>query len=442
MVASNVSMFDKVANKDNTSDYLVALNKYDPAKLPLELKPIRINKPGAEPVLFVKPIMKKPDGSGDYQDLIIMTRPSRILFDIVPWDDKAKKYVKLSNDEMVKVYDAVPPGGSKSFDLCLEPQADVIAFCKSVDELVKKFVLGNVDKFPDLVRARDRGANLLFYPTVVSRKALNEGDVASEHLKTKLFFRDGDFDLKAFDAADKLETSIRDNRLRLPRGKVNAMLRFGNIWTNVMGSYGSSWKVLGGHFEFAANQQKPATCDDLFRAFSDTMGEPLPASASSASVTKAAAAAKSVVVHDDDDDFDDDDAAVVAAAPGPTVVVVDDEEEEEEEEEDDGDAEDVIPVADDDEDEEEDDGDDEEEEEDDAEAQRLAEEIKRKEAEAAEAAKTAEAAKAAEAAKKAAVKAKKAAAAPAPAPAPAPAEPVAEPVKAKAVKAKGKGKGE
>ena len=33
MVASNVSMFDKVANKDNTSDYLVALNKYDPAKL-------------------------------------------------------------------------------------------------------------------------------------------------------------------------------------------------------------------------------------------------------------------------------------------------------------------------------------------------------------------------------------------------------------------------
>ena len=400
MAASNVKIFDKVTA--NSSDYMVPWNRYDVTNLPLELKLIKLAKPGTEPVLFVKPIMKKPDGVGEFLDLVICTRPSRILFQIVPYDDKAKKYVSLTDEEMIKVYDAVPAGGSKTFDMCIEAPPDMLAFGKAVDNIVKNFVIDNVDRFPNLVKAKDKGANLIFYPTVIERKGKDGAD-STEHLKTKLYFKDGEFDLKAFDA-DKNETSLRVNRSRLYHGKVNPALKFGNVWTNPMGGYGYSWKVLGGHFEFAVNVQKPATCDDLFRAFSETMGDPLPTS-SSKSVAAAGSKAATTVV--DDDDFDDDEAEVAvsdaiaaAAAPVAAVVVASDDEEE-----DDGEVVATVDDDDDDDDEDDDDEDDEDDEDDDAAATAAAAaaaETQRKEAEAAAkaAADAAKATKAAKAAKK------------------------------------------
>lgn len=396
---SNAAFFDKACSRGNQGDYLVPYNKYDPESLPLTLEPISIQKT-KETIVYVKPVFNKLDGTGPYKDLCIMTGPSRVIFDVAPFSEKkANDYKPLTEDIMDTFYATIKAGESKSLDICLDVPGDLIKFCSAIDEKVKKFVLDHLDLYPNLDKISKKNGQVSFYPSVITKAGKDQS--LSSHLKAKLIFRNGEYDLRAFDS-DKKPTSIRANRNRLKGGTVNALLRFGNIWSNALGAFGASWKVIGGHFEFASPVE-PASFDDLFSAYSSTYGSKGGAAAgaggSSApkTVSLKAAQALGVDVSDDDDDEELEEEeetpaakpAIAAATAAVDKVAVKEDSEEEEEEDD----------------EEEDDEDDEEE----AKAIAAAEEAKRAaaEAEAKRVAAEAEAAAAAAASTSAKPKAKK-----------------------------------
>ena len=347
---SNASFFDKACAKANQADYLVPYGLYDTDALPLTLEPISITKT-KETIVYVKPVMKKLNGNGDFKDLCIMTGPSRIIFEVAPFTEKKNNdYKPLTEDIMDSFYATIKAGESKSLDLCLDVQPDLIKFCHAIDEKVKKFVQDNLHLYPNLEKIVKKNGQATFYPSVITKPS-KDGKSSSSHLKAKLIFRNGEYDLRAFDS-EKKPTSIRANRMRLKGGTVNALLRFGNIWSNSLGAFGASWKIIGGHFEFASPVE-PASFDDLFSAYSSTYGGGKAASSSTAAggcggggggvpttVSLKTAKALGVDVSDEDESDEDEEEAHPVEFPdtvggkGKAVVASDDEEESEEEEDD------------------------------------------------------------------------------------------------------------
>ena len=299
---NNTKFFDTCIAEQ--SEYLVPWDKYDVAKLPLTFNITSFNKIGADPLVFLKPIMQKPEG-GIFKDVVLGTPPSRILYDYTPYDEREKYKSTIGGvpeDVMQKIYGKIEPGTSKGFDLSIECTPELAAFVKTYELMVRDHVLANKSKFKKLATL----ASPEFLHALHDKPAA-DGTTRAPFIKTKIYFKDGAFDVAVYEAKTEQATSLVENRKRLGGSHISCFIRPGNVWV-MNKQFGITWKLIGGKIEYRNSNVKPATARDLFAALNkfNVAAPPITAADLAAAEEEegldAPAAGSKVTVVDDDEE--------------------------------------------------------------------------------------------------------------------------------------------